>query len=101
MSGSEGRGRGFNMNIIPITELSDFYDYITRIACNGESFVLIKGEQAVAELLPISAGKKLGELEEILESLPKFSKQELEDFAKDLSDIRKQSDSERLKNTWE
>jgi len=44
----------------------------------------VKGKHAVAELLPISAGKKFGELEEILESLPKFSQQESEDFAKDL-----------------
>jgi len=89
------------MSIITITEISrNFSDYINRVAYRGESFVLTRGKKPLAELRPIPIGKKLGELEEVLRSLPKLSQEELEDLAKDIIDIRKLGNREVLKDPW-
>ena len=90
------------MSRVTITEISrNLSDYINRVAYRGESFVVIRGNKPLAELRPLSVGKKLGELEEVLKSLPKLSQEELNEFTKDLSDIRIQGNMERLRDPWE
>jgi antitoxin (DNA-binding transcriptional repressor) of toxin-antitoxin stability system len=90
------------MSTITITEIArNFADYINRVAYRGESFILIRGKKAVAELRPVPLGKKLGEIEHVLKSLPKLSPQEYEDFVRDLKTIRKLSNKETLKDPWE
>ena len=90
------------MSNVTITEISrNLSDYINRVAYRGESFVVIRGNKPLAELRPLSVGKKLGELEEALKSLPKLSQEELNEFTKDLSDIRIQGNMERLRDPWE
>jgi len=94
--------REVNMGTITITEMSrNFADFINRVAYRGESFVLIRGKKPVAELRPIPMGKKLGEIEELLKSLPRLSESELEEFSKDLDEIRAQGNIEKLRDPWE
>ena len=85
---------------ISVTEASrNFADYINRVVYRGESFVLIRGNKAVAEISPVVSGKCLKELSEIFEKIPHLS--EDENFGKDLSEIRRNLNKGRLKNPWD
>lgn len=89
------------MSDITITEISrNFSDFINRVAYRGESFTVLRGKKAVAEIRPVPAGRKLGEMKSILESLPRLSPQEAEDFDKDLEQIRKEGNREMLGDPW-
>ncbi|PKL42039.1 MAG: antitoxin [Candidatus Riflebacteria bacterium HGW-Riflebacteria-1] len=66
----------------------NFSDIINRVTYKGEKFILLKGKKAVAEISPVKTGRPLSELQEVLESLPALSSDELEDFATDLERIR-------------
>ena len=48
-------------------------------------FILVKGGKPVAELRPLPASRRLGELEAVLRSLPALSAAEAEDFAADIA----------------
>ena len=65
-----------------------FSDYVNRVAYRRERFILLKGRKPVAELRPLPAGRLLGELEEVLRSLPGLSEGEAADFAADIEDAR-------------
>lgn len=49
-----------------------FADYIDRVARKGERFILMRGEEPVAELLPVGASRRMAELPGILASLPRL-----------------------------
>ena len=67
------------MNNISISEVArNLADFINRVVYRGESFTLLRGKKPVAELRPIPRAKKLGELKNLLEELPKLSDQEIE-----------------------
>ena len=86
---------------ITVTEaVRNFSDYINRIAYRGERFVLIKGKKAVAELRPVPAGRCLGELADLLASLPRLSLEEAEAFAEDISCPKEEFTEERLRDPW-
>ena len=90
------------MQLISVSQLSEnMNDYIHRVFCQGESFVLTDGDKAVAELRPALTGRKLGELGNILKYLPRLSPQELEDFSKELTEIRAEANREGLRDPWE
>lgn len=90
------------MSNVSISEVSrNLADFINRVAYRGESFVLYRGKKAVAELRPVPAVKKLGELKSILNALPKLSEKESESFLKDLTDIRAEGNKEILGDPWE
>ena len=90
-----------NATKVTVTKVSkNFSDYINRVADRGEHFVLIKGKREVAKISPVIRGKDLSELPEILSKLPKLSDQELDSFSKDLSEIRKQSEKEKMRDPW-
>lgn len=65
-----------------------FAEYIDRVSCRGESFVLVRGNRPVAELRPLPAGKRLGELPVLLASLPHLSPAEADELADDLTAAR-------------
>jgi antitoxin (DNA-binding transcriptional repressor) of toxin-antitoxin stability system len=68
-----------------VTEVArNFADYINRVAFRGERFVLMRGKKPMAELGPVPSGKRLGELPEILGSLPRLDPAEAESLAADL-----------------
>ena len=90
------------MNDISISEVSrNFADYINRVAYRGESFTLIRGKKQVAELKPVPRAKKLGELKNLLKTLPELSEKEFDAFTDDLKLIRTAGNREMLRDPWE
>lgn len=76
--------------ILSVTEAArHFAKYINRVVYRGESFVLVRGNKLMAELRPLSTGKRLAELPALLASLPRLSSAEAEQFADDLTAARK------------
>lgn len=76
-----------------VTEVfRNFSDYINRVSYRGEQFVLTRGGRAVAELVPAaSAGRRLAELPDLLDALPRLGEEEAERFAEDLERARADS----------
>ena len=86
---------------LTVTEaVRHFSDYISRVAYRHESFVLCKGKKPVAELHPIPSGRRLGDLPDILSSLPKLSDKEAAAFAADLDASRKATSKDGLRDPW-
>lgn len=74
---------------ISVTEaVRHFAEYISRVACCGERFVLVRRNKPMAELRPLPAGKRLAELPALLASLPHLSSAEADQFADDLAAAR-------------
>lgn len=65
-----------------------FAEYVDRVSCRGECFVLVRGNRPVAELRPLPAGKPLADLPALLASLPHLSPAEADEFADDLTAAR-------------
>ena len=77
-----------------------FSDYVNRVAYRNERFVLRKGRKAVAELRPVSVGRRLGDLPAIIASLPRLSDSDLAGFSKDILRSRNRLAVERMKDPW-
>ena len=76
-------------NTASVTDVArGFSDYLNRVAYGGESFVLIRGGRAVAELKGCGTGKKLSELPGILANLPRCSPEEGTSFKDDLRELK-------------
>jgi antitoxin (DNA-binding transcriptional repressor) of toxin-antitoxin stability system len=74
---------------LSVTEVArHFAEYINRVAYRGECFVLVRGNKPIAELRPLPAGKRLGELPALLASLPHLSETEATQFTDDLTAAR-------------
>lgn len=74
---------------LPVTEVArHFAECIDRVSCRGESLVILRGNRPVAELRPLPAGKRLGELPALLASLPHLSPAEADELADDLTAAR-------------
>jgi len=87
---------------LSVTEVvRHFSEYINRITYRGEHFLLLRGKKAVAELGPAPTGKHLGELPDLLRSLPHLPKIEADSFAEDLSKARSLISKEKLRDPWE
>ena len=85
-----------------VTEVArNFADYLNRVVYKGESFLLVRGRKEVAELVPVSHGSHLGELPEILRSVPHLSREEADNFSHDLSNARDELSSEGLRDPWQ
>ena len=84
-----------------VTEvLRNFADYINRVAYRGESFVLIRGGRAVAELSPLPSGSRLRDLPDLLDSLPGLSEAEAQEFGDDLARARAELQSLIVRDPW-
>jgi len=84
-----------------VTEvLRNFSDYINRVAYRGERFVLVRGGRPVAELTPLPSGTRLGDLPDLLESLPRLSPDEAEAFAGDLERARDELLEHEPRDPW-
>ncbi|MDD5262161.1 MAG: hypothetical protein PHD76_09980 [Methylacidiphilales bacterium] len=76
---------------VSITEAArNFSDFVNRVAYRRESFFLVRGKKTVAELRPVLAGSRLGELPALLSALPGLSDEEFEALQGDLNRIRSQ-----------
>lgn len=90
-----------NPTVLSVTEVvRSFSDYVNRVAYRGERFILLKGRKAVAELRPVPVGRSLGELEDLLRSLPRLEPDEVASFAADLDAARATLAHEELRNPW-
>ncbi len=86
---------------IRITELSrHLSEYVNRVAYKGESFVLLRGKKPLAELRPAPRGKRLGELAELLKSLPRLSREEATGFLADLNKGKRRLAKGGMKSPW-
>ena len=86
---------------ITVTEaVRNFSEYINRIAYRGEHFVLVKGKKAVAELGPVPSGRSLGELPDVLASLPALPPEEAKAFGEDISRSKEASAEDELRDPW-
>ena len=84
-----------------VTEVArHFAYYINRVVYRGERFVLVRGNKPVAELGPLPVGKRLGELPELLGSLPRLSEAEAADFADDLLSARVGLSAASVRDPW-
>ena len=89
-------------HILTVTEaVRHFSDYIGRVTYRHETFVLRKGNRAVAELRPLPSGRRLGDLPSILRSVPHLSKADVATFAKDIEDARNTLADNDLRDPWE
>lgn len=83
-----------------VTEIArHFADYVNRVAYRRESFVLVRGSSAVAELRPVPAGKRLGDLPALLAALPRL--EDADDFAADLAAARDELARAGAVDPWE
>jgi len=90
-----------NTTRVTVTQVAkNFSDFINRVAYRGEHFTLLKGKKAVAEIGPVVRGRILSELPEILAKLPALSKEELDDFSRDLEEARTHRSDETLRDPW-
>jgi antitoxin (DNA-binding transcriptional repressor) of toxin-antitoxin stability system len=84
-----------------VTEVArHFADYINRVAFRGERFTLMRGNKPVAELRPVPAGRRLGELPELLASLPRLSPEDASSLEEDLDVARRQLAEQPLRDPW-
>jgi antitoxin (DNA-binding transcriptional repressor) of toxin-antitoxin stability system len=84
-----------------VTEVArNFADYINRVAFRGERFILMRGKRPVAELRPVPAGKRLGELPALLASLPRLSAEDAAALSADLTAGREELSQEPLHDPW-
>jgi antitoxin (DNA-binding transcriptional repressor) of toxin-antitoxin stability system len=85
-----------------VTELlRGFSDYINRVVYRGESFLLIRGGRAVAELTPVRSGVRASELPALLDSLPRLEEGDAEAFARDLDRARAELESSPERDPWD
>lgn len=80
--------------------LRNFSDYINRVVYRGERFVLVRGGREVAELGPVPAGTRLGDLASILESLPALDEAAALSFEADLDAARAELSARSPEDPW-
>jgi antitoxin (DNA-binding transcriptional repressor) of toxin-antitoxin stability system len=85
-----------------VTEVArNFAEYVNRVAFRGERFVLMRGRRAVAELRPVPAGRRLGDLPQLLASLPRLGPEDAAALENDLAIAREQIRDLPENDAWE
>jgi hypothetical protein len=86
---------------LTVTEVArHFAEYVNRVTYRRESFVLMRGNKAVAELRPLPTGKRLSELPGLFASLPHLSADEAGSFANDLDSARDELGGSEVRDAW-
>jgi prevent-host-death family protein len=86
---------------VTVTEVfRNFSEYVNRVVYRGDRFTLTRGGKPVAELGPVPAGTRLGELPALLDALPRLSPEEAEAFAADLDRAREELEAEPPGSPW-
>ena len=81
----------------------DFSEILNTIKFKGVHYVIERGGKPVASMKPIDQKtdvKTLGELRALLKNLPRLD-EELDAFAADLEDIRKDQPMMTMRDVWE
>lgn len=85
-----------------VTEVvRNFADYVNRVVYRGERFTLTRADRPVAELGPVPAAKRLGDLPAILRGVPRLTPSEAEAFAGELAAAREQLGKGSVRDPWE
>ncbi|TFH13138.1 MAG: type II toxin-antitoxin system Phd/YefM family antitoxin [Lentisphaerales bacterium] len=88
-------------NVLTVTEaVRHFSEYVSRVAYRHETFVLSKGNKAVAELRPLPSGRRLGDLPSILRSVPHLPNDDVISFGEDVDTARTTLASDKLRDPW-
>ena len=75
--------------VLTVTEVvRHFSEYINRVAYRHEAFILRKANKSVAELRPVSHGRRLGDLPAILRSISQLSRSDATTYALDVEAAR-------------
>jgi len=78
------------MTNVSITHLArNLADLINRVAYRGERFTVVRGNRAVAELIPAPRGRRLGDLPRMLADLPGLDAAEAGALGADLETARR------------
>jgi len=91
-----------NSNVLTVTEaVRRFSDCINRVAYRHESFILRKGNKPVAELRPVPTGRRLGDLPQLLRSVPHLPPADVGIYEKDVDGARTALVAETLRDPWD
>ncbi len=86
---------------LTVTEAArHFADYLNRVAYRRESFVLARGNKKLAELRPLPACGRLGDLPSLVASLPHLSSEDAADFGRDLDEARESMRRVEVRDAW-
>lgn len=89
----------FKQNVTEVAR--NFAEYINRVAFRGERFILMRGNKPVAELCPVPTGTRLGDLPDLLASLPHLSEEDAAAFAEDLASAQAEIAEVPPKDPWD
>lgn len=85
---------------LSVTEVvRNFAEYVNRVAYRRESFVLVRGNKAVAEIRPLPSGRLVGELPGLVSSLPRLD--DADEFAADLDAARDELRHLEVLDPWQ
>ncbi|HYH81391.1 MAG TPA: hypothetical protein VEX86_16425 [Longimicrobium sp.] len=87
------------VSLIDITR--DPAEFLARVENDGEHFVIMQGDVALAELRPVAARcVRLSEMAEMLASLPRLEAGDAEAFAREVEAARRELDAIPLDDPW-
>lgn len=87
---------------LTVTEIvRNFAEYVNRVVYRRESFVLVRGNRAVAELRPVPSGRRLADLPGVVAALPHLSADEADAFANDLDATRNELARAEVRDPWQ
>ena len=87
---------------LTVTELSrKFADYMNRVKYRRESFIVTKGKEPFAEIRPLHKGITGRELADLLKNGPHLDPDDVEQFARDIEEARKELDRIPIRDPWE
>jgi len=88
--------------MVPVEEAArDLTAYVDQVMDSGDSIVLTRDGQPVAELRPVPRDVTLGELRAFFDSLPRLDAEEAKAFAADIEAARTGLNGIPLRNPWE
>lgn len=87
---------------LTVTEMSrKLAEYIDRVRYRRERFILTKGNKPVAEIRPLAQGLSGSDLLELIKNGPHLDPDDVEQFARDIEDARKEMDRLPVREPWE
>ncbi len=87
---------------LTVTEMSrKFADYMNRVKYRRERFILKKGNESFAEIKPLPRGLTGAEFLELIKNGPHLDPDDVEQFAMDIDDARRELNGLPVRDPWE
>lgn len=87
--------------LISVTEFArSMAEFINTIVYKRESFMLVRGKKAVAELRPVNKRVTISMFDQLLQNAPKLSEEEQLSFLQDLDTLRSEVSKDHGTNRW-